>query len=151
MIRPSIAAAVLLLSNVGRGFLFLPPRPHRNLCRNALESPPRFAIMTNHPSDGVKRDDTAPNGEDPILRERSKSALRYREEIAPGLQSDMVLHTVHHTTLSEFQEVQVIDTYFGRTLVTDGKTQSAEHDEVCALCISVHLLLLFPCNLEALV
>ena len=30
---------------------------------------------------------------------------------------------------SAVQSVQVIDSYFGRTLVTDGKTQSAEHDE----------------------
>lgn len=64
-----------------------------------------------------------------ILKERNKSAFRYTEDIAPGLKIDMNMHAILHTTLSEFQEVQVIDTYFGRTLVTDGKTQSAEHDE----------------------
>ncbi|EED88302.1 spermidine synthase [Thalassiosira pseudonana CCMP1335] len=41
----------------------------------------------------------------------------------------MDLHTILHTAVSDFQEVQVIESYFGRTLVTDGKTQSAEHDE----------------------
>jgi len=69
------------------------------------------------------------NDDTTISKERAKSAFRYTEEIGPGLKLDMALHKIHHTTLSEFQEVQVIDTYFGRTLVTDGKTQSAEHDE----------------------
>ena len=41
----------------------------------------------------------------------------------------MALHSILHASLSEFQEVEVIDSFFGRTLVTDGKTQSAEHDE----------------------
>ena len=30
---------------------------------------------------------------------------------------------------SKFQQVQIIKTVFGKTLVTDGKTQSAESDE----------------------
>ena len=64
-----------------------------------------------------------------ILKERAKSTFRYTEDISPGLTLDMSLSAIHHTTISEYQEVQVIDTYFGRTLVTDGKTQSAEHDE----------------------
>ena len=64
-----------------------------------------------------------------ILKERAKSTFRYTEDISPGLILDMSLSAIHHTTISEYQEVQVIDTYFGRTLVTDGKTQSAEHDE----------------------
>mmetsp|Transcript_22733 Transcript_22733/g.40718 ORF Transcript_22733/g.40718 Transcript_22733/m.40718 type:complete len:428 (-) Transcript_22733:300-1583(-) len=69
------------------------------------------------------------NMNDLILKERAKSTFRYTEDIAPGLKIDMALHSILHTSLSEFQEVQVIDSYFGRTLVTDGKTQSAEHDE----------------------
>eukprot|EP00580_Thalassiosira_gravida_P002662 CAMPEP_0201620412 /NCGR_PEP_ID=MMETSP0492-20130828/44067_1 /ASSEMBLY_ACC=CAM_ASM_000837 /TAXON_ID=420259 /ORGANISM="Thalassiosira gravida, Strain GMp14c1" /LENGTH=389 /DNA_ID=CAMNT_0048089597 /DNA_START=257 /DNA_END=1426 /DNA_ORIENTATION=- len=64
-----------------------------------------------------------------IAKERAKSTFRYTEDIAPGLKLDMALHSILHTSLSEFQEVEVIDTYYGRTLVTDGKTQSAEHDE----------------------
>eukprot|EP00578_Thalassiosira_sp_NH16_P016851 CAMPEP_0181120384 /NCGR_PEP_ID=MMETSP1071-20121207/24128_1 /TAXON_ID=35127 /ORGANISM="Thalassiosira sp., Strain NH16" /LENGTH=76 /DNA_ID=CAMNT_0023205037 /DNA_START=172 /DNA_END=399 /DNA_ORIENTATION=+ len=63
--------------------------------------------------------------EEPILKERAKSAFRYAEDIAPGLRIDMELNSILHSTISEFQEVQVVDTYFGRTLVTDGKTQSA--------------------------
>ena len=71
-----------------------------------------------------EQDDTAL-----ILKERAKSTFRYTEDISPGLTLEMSLSAIHHTTISEYQEVQVIDTYFGRTLVTDGKTQSAEHDE----------------------
>lgn len=70
----------------------------------------------------------APNN-DIILKERAKSTFKYTESVAPGLDLVMALDTILHTSLSEFQEVQVIDSYFGRTLVTDGKTQSAEHDE----------------------
>lgn len=66
---------------------------------------------------------------DLIEKERAKSVFRYTEDIAPGLKLDMTLTAIHHTTVSEFQQVQVIDTHFGRTLVTDGKTQSAQHDE----------------------
>eukprot|EP00571_Detonula_confervacea_P017602 CAMPEP_0172312096 /NCGR_PEP_ID=MMETSP1058-20130122/16640_1 /TAXON_ID=83371 /ORGANISM="Detonula confervacea, Strain CCMP 353" /LENGTH=377 /DNA_ID=CAMNT_0013025453 /DNA_START=158 /DNA_END=1291 /DNA_ORIENTATION=- len=69
------------------------------------------------------------NNNELILKERAKSTFRYTEDIAPGLKLDMSMHAIHHASLSEFQEVQVIDSYFGMTLVTDGKTQSAEHDE----------------------
>eukprot|EP00804_Cyclotella_cryptica_P019488 CCRYP_006645-RA/>CCRYP_006645-RA protein AED:0.04 eAED:0.04 QI:63/1/1/1/1/1/2/313/416 len=61
--------------------------------------------------------------------QRAKSAFKYVEDVAPGLKLEMDLHTIHHTSISQYQQVQVIDSYFGRTLVTDGKTQSAEHDE----------------------
>lgn len=36
---------------------------------------------------------------------------------------------IFHSTNSEFQQIDVIDTYFGKTLVTDGKTQSTQFDE----------------------
>jgi thermospermine synthase len=61
--------------------------------------------------------------------QRSKGVFKYVEDFAPGLKLEMDLHSIHHTSISKFQEVQVIDSYFGRTLVTDAKTQSAEHDE----------------------
>ncbi|KAL7471031.1 hypothetical protein ACHAXS_011312 [Conticribra weissflogii] len=64
-----------------------------------------------------------------IEAQRAKGGFRYVEDVAPGLKLDMELNTIHHTSLSDIQEVQVIDSYFGKTLVTDGKTQSAEHDE----------------------
>mmetsp|Transcript_21991 Transcript_21991/g.33003 ORF Transcript_21991/g.33003 Transcript_21991/m.33003 type:complete len:408 (-) Transcript_21991:73-1296(-) len=64
-----------------------------------------------------------------IDKERSKSAFKYVEDVAPGLRLEMDLDKIHHTSISDFQEVQVIDSYFGKTLVTDGKTQSTAHDE----------------------
>jgi len=67
--------------------------------------------------------------DDIIDKERSKSAFKYVEDIAPGLRLEMDLDKIHHTSISDFQEVQVIDSYFGKTLVTDGKTQSTAHDE----------------------
>ena len=42
----------------------------------------------------------------------------------------MDLMSVLHSSVSEIQSVQVLETHaFGKTLVTDGKTQSAAHDE----------------------
>lgn len=64
-----------------------------------------------------------------IETQRAKAAFRYSEDIAPGLKFDMDLHAILHSSTSAVQSVQVLDTYFGRTLATDGKTQSAEHDE----------------------
>ena len=42
---------------------------------------------------------------------------------------EMSLERILHATRSEFQQIQVIETFFGKTLVTDGKTQSAKFDE----------------------
>mmetsp|Transcript_29821 Transcript_29821/g.54994 ORF Transcript_29821/g.54994 Transcript_29821/m.54994 type:complete len:452 (-) Transcript_29821:173-1528(-) len=64
-----------------------------------------------------------------IEAQRAKAGFRYVEDVAPGLKLDMDLYSVLHMSTSAVQSVQVIDSYFGRTLVTDGKTQSAEHDE----------------------
>mmetsp|Transcript_2438 Transcript_2438/g.5235 ORF Transcript_2438/g.5235 Transcript_2438/m.5235 type:complete len:474 (-) Transcript_2438:169-1590(-) len=64
-----------------------------------------------------------------IEAQRAKASFRYVEDVAPGLKLDMDLHSILHMSTSPVQSVQVIDSYFGRTLVTDGKTQSAEHDE----------------------
>mmetsp|Transcript_7292 Transcript_7292/g.16539 ORF Transcript_7292/g.16539 Transcript_7292/m.16539 type:complete len:450 (+) Transcript_7292:118-1467(+) len=64
-----------------------------------------------------------------IEAQRAKASFRYVEDIAPGLKLDMDLYSILHTSTSTVQSVQVIDSYFGRTLVTDGKTQSSEHDE----------------------
>lgn len=64
-----------------------------------------------------------------IAHQRAKAGFRYVEDVAPGLMLDMDLHAILHASTSDVQSIQVIDSYFGRTLVTDGKTQSAEHDE----------------------
>jgi thermospermine synthase len=64
-----------------------------------------------------------------IDKQRAKSSLRYVEDVAPGLKLDMTLNAILHTSVSDVQSVQVIDTFFGKTLVTDGKTQSSAYDE----------------------
>ena len=65
-----------------------------------------------------------------IERQRAKSSLRYVEDVSPGLRLDMDLLRVHHASVSDVQSVQVLETSaFGKTLVTDGKTQSSAFDE----------------------
>eukprot|EP00536_Pseudo-nitzschia_multiseries_P014247 jgi/Psemu1/214193/e_gw1.678.39.1 len=41
----------------------------------------------------------------------------------------MALKSIYHSSRSEFQQIDVIETLYGKTLVTDGKTQSAQFDE----------------------
>ena len=67
--------------------------------------------------------------DDILAQQRSKAGLVFREDVAPGMVCEMVLHGMLHSSYSEYQHIQIIDTYFGRTLVTDGKTQSAKFDE----------------------
>ena len=64
-----------------------------------------------------------------IEAQRAKAGLFFREDIAPGLVLEMVLKHIYHTSQSQFQDISVIETFFGRTLVTDGKTQSTQFDE----------------------
>jgi spermidine synthase len=64
-----------------------------------------------------------------IEAQRAKAAFHFDEEIGPGLWCVMTLKRILHSTQSEYQKIDVIETYFGKTLVTDGKTQSAQHDE----------------------
>ena len=110
---------------------FITPKKHNNLLfyrssstTRRIIAQPITTMSTSTTNNDEQQDDLAL-----ILKERAKSTFRYTEDISPGLILDMSLSAIHHTTISEYQEVQVIDTYFGRTLVTDGKTQSAEHDE----------------------
>ena len=64
-----------------------------------------------------------------IEAQRAKAGLFFREDVAPGLVLEMVLKHIYHTSRSQFQEISVVETFFGRTLVTDGKTQSTQFDE----------------------
>ena len=61
-----------------------------------------------------------------IEDQRAKAGFNFREAIAPGLVLEMPLNRILHSSQSEYQQVDVIDSFFGRTLVTDGKTQSAQ-------------------------
>jgi spermidine synthase len=64
-----------------------------------------------------------------IDEQRAKAGFVFREDQGPGFTLEMTLKKIYHSTNSEFQQIDVIDTYFGKTLVTDGKTQSTQFDE----------------------
>jgi spermidine synthase len=58
------------------------------------------------------------------------SGFSFREEITPTMRIESELLSISYNTNSEFQRVQIIETAdFGKTLVLDGKTQSAAKDE----------------------
>jgi hypothetical protein len=59
-----------------------------------------------------------------IEAERAKSLFCFREDIAPGLRSEMDLKQIFVSTQSEFQKIEVIDTYFG-------KVSRREVDNIC--------------------
>ena len=69
------------------------------------------------------------NNMEGIEQQRAKAGFIFREEQGPGLTLEMELKAIRHSTESEFQQIGVIETFFGKTLVTDGKTQSAQFDE----------------------
>lgn len=54
------------------------------------------------------------NGTAAIEAERAKSLFIYREEVAPGLRIEMDLKRLFVSTQSEFQQVEVAETYFGK-------------------------------------
>jgi spermidine synthase len=64
-----------------------------------------------------------------IDHERSKTAFLFKEALYPGVELEIDLKRIMVSTHSKFQKIDVIETSFGKTLVTDGKTQSAELDE----------------------
>lgn len=81
-------------------------------------------------STALVEDETATAaGDTDIEAQRAKADFRFTEDVAPGLKIDMNLLAILHSTHSPFQKIDIIETYFGKTLVTDGKTQSAEFDE----------------------
>ena len=61
-------------------------------------------------SDGSKKT----NGTSAIEAQRSKAVFRFREDIAPGLVFEMELKRLLVSTESEYQKIDVLDTYFGR-------------------------------------
>jgi len=69
------------------------------------------------------------NNNSAIENERSKASFLFREAVHPGVNIEMELKTIMTSTESEYQHVSVIETSFGKTLITDGKTQSAQIDE----------------------
>lgn len=69
------------------------------------------------------------NHDEKIEEQRAKMSFLFREDVAPGLRLEMDLNKIFFDGESEFQKIDVVETYFGKTLVTDGKTQSAQLDE----------------------
>ena len=58
------------------------------------------------------------------------SSFWFSEDVTPDLVMKMRLNKISFDAKSAFQRVQVIETEsFGKTLVLDGKTQSAQRDE----------------------
>jgi spermidine synthase len=68
-------------------------------------------------------------GSSAIQDQRSKAAFRFVEAVVPGVDISLELKEIMSSSQSEFQQVQAIRTSFGKMLVTDGKTQSAQMDE----------------------
>ncbi|CAM9357383.1 unnamed protein product [Discosporangium mesarthrocarpum] len=63
-------------------------------------------------------------------RHEHTSSFWFHEDVSPDLILRSRLNRIMFNTSSEFQYVQVVETEpFGKTLVLDGKTQSAELDE----------------------
>lgn len=67
--------------------------------------------------------------DDTIEAQRAKMSFLFKEDVAPGLRLEMDLNQIFFSGESDFQKIDVVETYFGKTLVTDGKTQSAQMDE----------------------
>jgi len=65
-----------------------------------------------------------------IENERAKSSFQFEEDLTEGgMKVTVPLKSIMYAGQSEYQKVDIIETWFGKTLVTDGKTQSAKCDE----------------------
>lgn len=49
-----------------------------------------------------------------IEAQRDKRSFIFREDVAPGLRLEMELNKIFATTESQFQQIDVLDTYFGK-------------------------------------
>ena len=57
-------------------------------------------------------------------------SLWFRESVSEHLYHELMISGVVYSGQSEYQTIEIVDTLaFGRILVLDGKTQSAESDE----------------------
>jgi len=126
-----IVGTVLSLTTVSA---FVPKHTSTNFQRQTTKSP-SFGEETANSLYSYKklkfaREATVSNNmAGGIDDQRAKAGFVFREEQAPGLLLEMTLNKIYHSTNSEFQQIDVIETYFGKTLVTDGKTQSTQFDE----------------------
>jgi len=66
----------------------------------------------------------------PAERARERQAFWFVEDLSPNFQVRMALKRIMYEGRSKFQRLQVVETHeFGKTLLMDGCTQSAERDE----------------------
>ena len=79
-----------------------------------------------------------------IETEREKAGFAFQEAIHPGVDVTIELKAILASAYSDYQKIDVIETSFGKMLVTDGKTQSAEMDE-----FAYHETLVHPPLLQA--
>jgi hypothetical protein len=57
-----------------------------------------------------------------IEAERAKCSLTYKEVVAPGLMVELELRRILAGPIqSEYQKVEILDTYFGKVSVVSGK------------------------------
>ena len=52
-----------------------------------------------------------------IEAQRAKMAFLFKEDVAPGLRLEMDLNRIFSSSESEFQQVDVVETYFGKVCV----------------------------------
>jgi spermidine synthase len=64
-----------------------------------------------------------------IADQRAKAACTFRESLLPGVDIVVDLRRILFSHTSPYQQIDIIETTYGKTLVTDGKTQSAAFDE----------------------
>eukprot|EP00934_Nitzschia_sp_Nitz4_P002533 Nitzschia sp. Nitz4//scaffold84_size84139//58185//59207//NITZ4_005206-RA/size84139-processed-gene-0.7-mRNA-1//1//CDS//3329559057//2523//frame0 len=83
---------------------------------------------------------------DGIVAQRAKAGFQFREDVAPGLLIEMALKNILYTTETEYQQVDVLETYFGKHLITDGKTQSTQFDEFAYHESLIHPVVLSFCH-----
>ena len=49
-----------------------------------------------------------------IDEQRAKMAFLFREDVAPGLRLEMDLNRILFTSESDFQQIDIVETYFGK-------------------------------------
>jgi len=84
-------------------------------------------VDTNHFFTKTKRQTLLYEGN--IEAERAKSTFIHSETVRPGVLISSELKSIIVSTNSEFQKIEIVENSFGKVLLTDGKTQSAQYDE----------------------
>ena len=63
-----------------------------------------------------------------IEAQRAKMSFLFREDVAPGLRLEMDLNTIFFAGESDFQKIDVVETYFGKVSTSQlSSTQQHPH------------------------